>query len=228
LQLEWGRRITYALELKLDEQPVETTVYSLNDSPPEMSERRSGERHLSLLRVGVLMIDGRRELCLIKNVSAGGMLIRAYCSIPAGAEITVELKQGEPIKGHARWVKGDQVGVTFDQPIDVLELLSSSADGPRPRMPRVEVDCLAWVREGSTVSRMRTANISQGGLKVEGEARISTGSEVTVSIHGLAPLAGTVRWHDSGSYGITFNRVIALPALVAWLQDQRDRMRKAS
>ena len=212
----------------MDELPVETTVYSLNDSPPEMSERRSGERHLSLLRVGALMIDGRRELCLIRNVSAGGMLIRAYCPIPEGAEITIELKQGEPINGHARWVKGEQVGVIFDQPIDVIELLSSSSEGPRPRMPRVEVDCLAWVREGATVHRMRAVNVSQGGIKVDGEARISAGSEVTVSIHGLAPQAGTVRWNDSGSYGITFNRVIALPALVCWLQDQRDRMRKAS
>ena len=210
----------------LDEQPVETTVYSLNDSPPEICERRGGERHLSLLRVGALMIDGRRELCLIKNVSAGGMLIRAYCAIPAGAEITVELKQGEPISGRARWVKGEQVGVTFDQPIDVIELLSASAEGPRPRMPRVEVDCLAWVREGATVHRMRMVNVSQGGLKVEGQARISAGSEVTVSVHGLAPQAGTVRWQDSQAHGITFNRVIALPVLVSWLQDQRERLRK--
>jgi len=210
----------------LDEQPVETTLYSLQDSPPEMEERRDGERILSLLRVGSLIIDGRRELCLIKNVSAGGMLIRAYCSIPQGSRITIELKQGEPISGFARWTRDDCVGVTFDQRIDVVDLLAASGEGPRPRMPRVEIDCLASVRDGATVHRARAVNISQGGIKI-GQCRgeIPVGTEVTVSLHGLAPLSGVLRWNDSGACGITFHRVLALPQLVAWLHGQRDRMR---
>jgi hypothetical protein len=151
----------------LDEHPVETTTYSLRDSLPEPHERRSGERHLSLLRVGTLIVDGHRELCLIKNVSAGGMLIRTYSAIQDGARIIIELKQGEPITGRARWSNEDCVGVTFDAPIDVLDLLSPSGEGPRPRMPRIEIDCTAWVRDGATVHRTRALNISQGGMKVE-------------------------------------------------------------
>jgi hypothetical protein len=213
----------------LDEQPVETTLYSLQDSPPEPSERRAGERHLSLLRVGSLTIDGRRELCLIKNVSAGGMLIRPYCNIPEGAELTIELKQGDPIRGRARWTRDECVGVTFDERIDVVELLAAcSEEGQRPRMPRVEVDCLAWLREGATVHRARAVNISQGGLRFEQcRAEIAVGTEVTASIHGLPPLPGTVRWYEAGSCGITFDRVLALPQLVAWLHEQRARMRAA-
>jgi hypothetical protein len=212
----------------LDEQPVETTVFSLRDSAPEMPERRSDERHLSLLRVGALVIDGRRELCLIRNVSAGGMLIRAYCPIPEGTPLAIELKHGEPVHGTARWTKDECVGVTFDQPIDILELLSSSGDGPRPRMPRIEVDCIAWVRDGATMHRTRALNISQGGMKVESRTQIPVGAEVTVSLNGLAPQSGTVRWDESHRYGIAFNRVIPLPALVAWLHEQRERLRAAS
>jgi hypothetical protein len=214
----------------LDEQPVETTPYSLQDSPPGMPDRRDGERHLSLLRVGSLTIDGRRELCLIRNVSAGGMLIRPYCTIPENARLTIELKQGDPISGHARWTKDGCVGVTFDERIDVVELLAAcSEEGQRPRMPRVEVDCLAWVRDGATVHRGRAVNISQGGLRIEQcRAEIAVGTEVTVSILGLVPLPGTVRWNDGEACGITFARVLALPQLVAWLHDQRARMRAAS
>ena len=212
----------------LDEHPVETTVYSLRGSLPEPQERRSGERHLSLLRVGTLVIDNHRELCLIKNVSAGGMLIRAYCPVQEGARITIELKQGEPISGSARWSRGECVGVIFDEPIDVLDLLSPSGEGPRPRMPRIQVDCTAWVREGATVHRTRALDISQGGMKVECRTTIPAGSEVTISLNGHSPLKGVVRWNDSGSIGITFNRVIALPVLVAWLRDQRERLRAAS
>ena len=96
----------------MNEQPVETTLYSLDDSAPSAPDRRSGERHLSLFRVGALTIGDRRELCLIRNVSAGGMLIRAYCAIEPGERITIELKQGEPIHGTARWAKDECVGVT--------------------------------------------------------------------------------------------------------------------
>ena len=49
------------------------TVYSLSEKAPERPDRRSDERYVSLLRVGALTIQGRRELCLIRNVSAGGI-----------------------------------------------------------------------------------------------------------------------------------------------------------
>ena len=80
-------------------QALETTLYSLDESAPAAPERRTGERHLSLLRVGSMKIGDRRELCLIKNISAGGMLIRAYCTVPLGCAVSIELKQGEPIEG---------------------------------------------------------------------------------------------------------------------------------
>src|SRR5215213_8226484 len=156
----------------LDELPVETTLYSLTDAPPVLPERRGGERHLTLLRVGSLTIGGDRELCLIKNVSAGGMLIRAYCDIAPGTPITIELKHGEPIGGIALWTRDNCVGVTFDQPIDVLALLSWSAQGPRPRTPRVEVGGIAWLRQDGTIHRAKAVNISQGGIKVECSADI--------------------------------------------------------
>jgi len=212
----------------LDEQPVETTLYSLGDSVPDAPERRTGERHLSLLRVGSLTIDGRRELCLIRNISAGGMLVRAYCPIAAGTRLSIELKQGEPIVGTAKWTKGECVGVSFDRPIDILALLASSEEGPRPRMPRVEVDCLAWVRVGSVVHRTRAVDISQGGMKIEFAGELPAKSEVVVSLTGLDPCHGVIRWSADGACGITFNRVIPLPVLVSWLQDGRTRMRAAS
>lgn len=215
----------------MDEQPVETTVFSLGDAAPVVPvapDRRTGERHLSLLRVGSLKIGDRRELCLIKNISAGGMLIRAYCPVPADCPVSVELKQGEPVNGIARWVRDGFAGIEFDEPIDVLDLLSLSAEGPRPRMPRVEVSCIGSIREGAITHRCKAINISQGGIKVESRAAIAVGAEVTVSLFGLQPCSGTVRWRDDNCYGITFSRTLSLPALVSWLQDERARLRAAS
>lgn len=210
----------------MDQQPVETTLYSLSESPPPAPDRRTDERYLSLFRVGTLTIGDRRELCLIRNVSAGGMMIRPYCSIATGTHLGVELKHGSPIGGTVLWVKEDCIGVTFDQPIDVLALLSSE-DGPKPRMPRVEVDCPVSIRFETAVHHARAVDISQGGAKIECRSSLPLGPEVVVSIAGLDPFLAIVRWRRDDSYGITFNRVLPLAVLVAWLRDQREGIRAA-
>lgn len=209
----------------MEEKPVETTTYSLADAPPSPPDRRESDRHLTLFRVGCLMIGERRELCLIKNISAGGMLIRAYCVIEPGTAVSVELKHGSSAAGVARWSQDQTVGIAFDERVDVVGLLAASMDGPRPRMPRVEVDCLASIREDGTMHRGRARDVSQGGVKVETRSEIAVGSEVVVTLTGLAPQAGVVRWHDLDCYGITFNHIVPLPALVGWLQQQRDKLR---
>jgi len=77
------------------------------------------------------------------------------------------------------------------------------------------------------VHRTRAINISQGGIKVEAVQPLTIGADVTVSLNGLEPIAGIVRWTEDASYGITFNRMLPLAGLVAWLRDQRERMRAA-
>ena len=209
-------------------QQLETTRYSLSDAPPcAPTDRRDGERLMSLYRVGSLAIDDRRELCLIKNISAGGMMVRAFCVIAQGTRLTVEFKCGQPITGVASWARDVHVGISFDDPIDVLELLSTSLDGPRPRMPRIEVESFATLREGASTYRMRVCDVSQGGLKIRCEIRLSPGSDVIVTLAGIEPQPGVVRWVDGDLMGITFNCMLALPALVEWLREQRKTTRTA-
>lgn len=214
--------------MSLEDQPVETTLYSLSDAPPAPSDRRDGERHMTLFRVGSMTIGGRRELCLIKNISAGGMMIRAYCDIAEGTPLAIELKSGQPVSGRCTWVRDRNVGVAFDQPIDVVEILSHSMDGPRPRMPRIEVGCTATVRDGAHTHRMRVCDVSQGGIKVESAVVLERGCDLVVSLPDLAPQGAALRWVEDGYMGISFNRLLPLAELVAWLQQQRDGLRAAS
>jgi hypothetical protein len=215
------------LEWAVNEQPVETTLYSLSNEVPR-ADRRTDERHLTLFRVGSVTVGDRRELCLIKNISAGGMLIRAYCALEPGVEVAVELKHGEQVRGKVSWMRDNCAGISFDEPIDVVEVLAASMDGPRPRMPRVEVRCIASVRQGFQVYRLLARDVSQGGVKVETSRMLDIGSDVVVTLPGMAPQAGVVRWSEAGCYGITFNRLLALADLVSWLQQQREMLRLAS
>jgi len=208
--------------------PVETTLYSLSDQAPLPDERRTGERHLSLFRVGTMVVNHRRELCLIKNISAGGAMLRLYTGgLDIGTRLTVELKCGQPLKGCVAWVHDPNVGLVFDAPIDVIAMLSQNEDGPRPRMPRIETSSFVTLREGASVYRGRACDISQGGIKVETPAVFARNAEVVVTLPGLAPQAGVVRWTDGGYSGITFNRLLALPSLIEWLQTRRGEPRAA-
>jgi hypothetical protein len=207
---------------------VETTIFSLADAPPSPPERRDGQRHLTLFRVGSLLIGDRRELCLIRNISAGGMMIRAYCAINPGTAVKVELKHGSLVSGVVCWAQDEAVGITFDSAVDVVDLLACSTEAPRPRMPRIEVDTIGTVRDGATVHRMRARDISQGGVKIATNRDMAPGSDVVVSLAGLPPQSGVVRWRDSDCYGITFNRVLPLPLLVSWLHQQREKLRAAN
>lgn len=206
-------------------EPVETTVYSLAASAPPQPERRSEERFLTLLRVGAIVVAGQRELCLIRNISAGGMMIRAYSPLPVGAPISIELKQGDPITGVVQWVEDSLTGVTFDAPIDVVGLLTPPGDGPRPRLPRIELDATAWVRQDGDVMRTRLVNVSQGGVRVESSGRLEVGADVVVTLPGLTPAAGVVKWREGDAYGIGFNRALVLSELVQWLKDQQHDQR---
>lgn len=214
-------------ELSVEEQPVETTLYSLSERAPNPLDRRDGERHLTLFRVGTVTVGERRELCLIKNISEGGMLIRAYCPLEPGTRLAVELKRGEQIHGVVSWVREASVGIKFNERIDVVALLANSMDGPRPRMPRVEIRCIASVRQGANIYGMRAHDISQGGVKVEFEGTLEIGSDVVVTLPGLAPQQGLVRWREGTYYGITFNRLLALSEVVQWLHEQRELLRAA-
>jgi hypothetical protein len=205
----------------LEDQLIETTLYSLAPAAPKRPERRSDDRFLSLLRVGAIVVGGRRELCLIRNISTGGMMIRAYSRFAEGTPLSIELRQGHPIKGVVQWVDGTLTGVTFDAPIDVVALLAPTAEGPRPRLPRVEVTSTTWVREGAQVVRSRAVNISPGGICVESPASYQIGTEVVVSLIGLAPAPGIVKWSADGAAGIGFNRALAVSELVGWLQEQQ-------
>jgi len=211
----------------VDKRPVDTTAYSLSSKAPAPTDRREGERHLTLFRVGAMMVDGRRELCLIKNISEGGMMIRPYCQLTQGTALTIELKSGLAVACTVTWLRQDSVGVEFATPVDVVEILSTAQDGPRPRMPRIEVECFATVRDGGMVHRMRVHDVSQGGVKLESSLILDSGADVIVSLPGLDPQPGAVRWSEGGYLGVTFNRLLPLATLVGWLRATREQLRAA-
>lgn len=202
------------------EQVVETS-YSFSTAMPGPPERRGHERHVKILRVGVLVIDGRRELCLIRNISAGGLMAHVYSALKPDQRVTVELKTHEPIAGRVAWVRDANVGVAFETSADIEALLANPANldnGWRARSPRIEVNRAAIVRVDGVASSARIRDISQSGVKLETRAALTVNGDVVVIPDGLDPIAGVVRWRDDERAGIVFNRIVPLADLITWIK----------
>ena len=200
---------------------VVETGYSFSTQMPDPPERRTQERHVKILRVGVLVVDGRRELCLIRNISAGGLMAHVYSPVKLGQQVTVELKTHDPIAGRIAWTKDSNAGVAFDAPADIEALLANPSmldNGWRARSPRIEVDRTAVVRIEGVPSPARIRDISQSGVKIETEADLVIDGDVVITPDGFRPIAGVTRWREDGRAGIVFNEVIRLNELIAWIK----------
>jgi hypothetical protein len=207
----------------LEERTVETG-FSFSDAVPLPSERREDERLIKILRVGTLIIDGRRELCLIRNISAGGVMAHVYSRLVTGQPVIVELKATQPVSGHVVWAEDAEAGIKFDTAVDVAELLANPGvleNGWRPRTPRVEIDRMATLRAGARTYWVHARDISQSGVKVETDNPPAPDAEIMVTLEGLRPLPGIVRWSSETACGIAFNQLIPFGELIDWLKSGR-------
>ena len=84
-------------------------------------ERRSGDdRYVSIFRAGKLSRDGIEELCVLRNISAGGAMIAHNSPLETGDRISLDLRLDEHFEATIAWVKGDRSGLYFDTPIGTL------------------------------------------------------------------------------------------------------------
>ena len=200
---------------------VVETSFSFSSEVPSPPERRQGERHLKILRVGVVTIDGRRELCLIRNISAGGVMAHVYSSVRPGQVVTVELKSNQQLKGQVVWVREANAGIAFDTPVDIGGLLANPPvldNGWRARSPRVEVERVATIRINGQTHWVNVRDVSQSGTKIETEETLEIGADIVVTLENFRPIAGVVRWQSEQAVGIAFNGLIPLRELIDWIK----------
>lgn len=176
---------------------------------------------MTMFRVGAINTPSSRELCVIRALSSGGMRLKTFTDLATGQWVSIEFKHGEAIEGQVTACKGAMADVAFDQPIDVAAVMAPDPEGPTPRMPRIDIACPATVREGAKLVRARIIDISQGGVRVEGDDGLPVRAPVVVSIAGLEPEPAVVTWSSGKLSGLTFNRLLSIGQLVEWLRKQR-------
>lgn len=189
------------------------------EAQPPRQERRADERLITVLRVGKLVARGQQELCLVRNISANGLMAHVRSGHAVGDPIVVELKSDAVLDGQIIWAKGQNIGVRFNRSIDVGDILAHrpDADGRKPRPPRVDVSGRARIKAEGVACRASLRDISQGGVKLALDEMLEVDGDVIVAIEGLEALKGVVRWCRNGQAGISFLKPIPFDVLTQWL-----------
>ena len=105
-------------------------------TPAQPSEKRDLVRH-PLIWSGILHHDYEWEPVRLRNISSGGALIECPMTLPEGVTVFLELEKTGRIAATVCWSRGNQAGLAFDQPFDVLRLSEAKPDvaqmqGARP------------------------------------------------------------------------------------------------
>jgi PilZ domain len=201
------------------EPEFESTTVSLSTEVPRPVERRSDERVSALLRVGKLTsAAGEDQLIRVKNLSAGGLAAIATHPPQVGDRVGVELSS-QTIPASVVWIRGDIVGLKFDQNVDIGELLAGRKPrhGFRARPPRLQVTCKASVRIGKLYYTVDVHDISLGGMKVEPIEEYCVGKKVAVVVESFKPVTGEVRWYSERKAGIVFDKPLEFDELAEWV-----------
>jgi hypothetical protein len=190
---------------------------------PSTAGHREHRRHYTTLRVAKLVSETTEALGVVRNVSAGGMMIDSHASLTVGQVVTVSLFDGHHVEATIIWQKDMTIGLQFESPVDVKDLLAGppqAAKGKRSRLPRLKADRLAIIDFGSNqITTVRLCDLSQRGARILTDKPLAANQDVWLWLNGVKPVRGTVRWYKDGSAGIAFHELLGVKELSGLLNE---------
>ncbi len=168
---------------------------------------------------------GTRD-CFVHRITSAGATLTVSGPVSNGDRGRIELPFGVSAEGS---VLGDDPAAftfCFDEPLDVVAALArclAALPTERRQMPRVELRQRLCIRHGDQVDFAWTRNLSPAGLGVETRAALRVGEPVEITLDGLRPIAGEIRWTERGQAGIAFADELGWQILMPWLRQVANR-----
>lgn len=164
---------------------------------------------------------GTRLDCQIRKISALGVTIATDLTPALGDKVAVELATGQRAPGKVAWTGRDELGIRFDDTIDVVALLNRKLVSQLPErrtMPRLEVRCLAHLKAGEHFVPAMLRNISANGLQLEGDELPAIGTYISVFVDGLNIPAGEIVWSRGKLAGVELFDELSWTSIIPWVR----------
>jgi len=170
---------------------------------------------------GAIYISGSRKACTIRKISALGVTIGSDLAPALGDRAAVELATGQRAAGKVAWTGRGELGVRFDDNIDVIALLNRklvSQTRERRTMPRLEARSPVHIKCGGQFWPATLRNISARGLQIEGGELPAIGAYVSAFIDGLNIPAGELVWKRGRLAGIELFEELSWTSIIPWVR----------
>lgn len=169
----------------------------------------------------VIYHSGQRQDCEIHKISALGVTIGSELTPALGDRASVELATGQRAVGKIAWTDRDQLGIRFDESVDVIALLNRklvSQTRDRRTMPRLEVRCPVHLKCGEHFRLAMLRNISARGLQIEGDDLPAIGTYVSAFVEGLNMPPGEIIWQRGRLAGIEVFEELSWTSIIPWVR----------
>jgi hypothetical protein len=170
---------------------------------------------------GAITISGARRPCSIRKISALGVTVGSDLTPPLGDTVAVEFASGQRAPGKIAWTGRGELGVQFDETVDVIALLNRkliSQERERRTMPRLEVRAPVHVKCGGQFWSAALRNISARGLQIEADDLPASGSYVAAFVEGLNIPPGEIVWKRGKLAGIELMEELSWASIIPWVR----------
>ena len=184
-------------------------------------KRRAENRTTTVFRPVIIETEEFAGFCLVRNLSPNGMMGNVYTQIVEGLPVSVRFNDDLLMRGNVMWSKNGQVGIKFDETIDVSEILSAigkkNVGKKVNRAPRLPIRCQGELEVDDRIYTVDVQNISQRGLNLNAKCYLAPGQEAFVRLDGLEDRKVVVRWAQNGRAGVNFIRPLGFGELAEWV-----------
>jgi hypothetical protein len=196
------------------------TAFVVGDRLPWPDDPSASDKR-GPLDAAAIFISGSRKPCSIRKISALGVTVGSDLTPALGERVAVELATGQRPTGKVAWTGRGELGVRFDDHVDMVALLNRKLVSLTPErrvMPRVEVRCPVYVKSSLNLSLAALRNISARGLQLEGDELPAIGTYVSVFAEGLNIPPGEVIWRQDKLAGIELLEELSWTSIIPWIR----------
>ncbi|HKX88205.1 MAG TPA: PilZ domain-containing protein [Sphingopyxis sp.] len=169
------------------------------------SDRRGGNRYRTVWRIAKVVRNGDAGLWRVRNMSDRGMMLAADVAIIVGEKLEIALSDTVVIRGTVVWSDAGRCGVSFDEEVDVADVLKQLAAEQRAtgyRQPRLAVRTSAQAVTDEGTTSIELVDMSQNGAGFIHDGHLEVGKEFDLVLAGGVKRRAIVRWSRAGRGGL--------------------------
>ena len=191
-------------------------------------ERRSDERHTTIMRFAALRTFAGHHLCIVRDLTSKGAKLQTYGKLQPGASVYLDMQPDEPVAGEVVWSSGEHAGVRFHTKMDVLRTSAIGDSGRRRQVPRFELECSGLVRTSAQSLHVRLRNITLAGAAISNVEGLKMSTPISLSMPDMPPLEAVVSWTDGDVAGLTFKKRLPVDTLAVWIEQHQSLLATGS